>query len=1137
MTKDVQEKTQYGDGYILVGFSEGYLISISTHVKEVGKEIFQSKNHKEKLSDVALSMAVGRVATCGDNNIKVHEISSLPETLTVVNIDDDTGVEKLAWSEDGQLLAATTTYGSVLIYLSKLPMLASAYSNYICVLTSLSQITIYSYSSNKNKPAEEVTLETDLEPSFLCIGPFHLAVGMNNRIWFYDLEISREEDLQIPMLKTPKLLYDREYLGNVSSVCLNTECASVLFDGRIYLHQIESLSNQEKFTQDVRIFPMENENCKIVSHWMSSEFLVYATDNGHIRYFCLEDWKLATDFQHKECIKSIHPNQDGVKCVFMDSKNDGYLYNPVNDTTLKIPNFPAGTEGVLWEVMHTERHIFVVYDSNTVYTYIYIRESINGSEVRYIGETKRPTSCMPLMLNQGELFYETPSGKISHSLLTTHQVSASLLKKDQKISLEQSFHKHLMLLRYEDAWNLCRVIDTKDCWLQLANTALTNLNIDKAIQVYSHIGDIGMVISLKSLRYLEDKKLISAHICKFLGQLDRAQELYLESEEPIESLYMRQDVLQWDLALQLAANLAPERIPYICKEYGQQLELTGRYNEALSYYEKGLQVSDQLDDKQILSCYSGIARMAIRTGDYQRGLKIALGPISTKQLLNECAELFDNVKKLNEAAQLYEEAENFDQAASCYIRLKNWKKVGTLLQQVASNKIQAQFAKAMEAMGNYRKAVTAYELARDYDNMIRVTLDKLNDPKDAVRIVQETRSIEGAKMIAKHFQNTGDFVSAVKFLIMSACYEDAFKLASDHNQLEIYGDLLIDEMTDDTQNEFITLASHFESKHNLLLAGKYYYHGKQYRKAVKNLLAAAKENPENEEVLSLAIDVVAASHDDSLTNQVIELLLGEVDGEARDPKFVFRLYMAKREYMEAAKTAVIIAQEEQMSGNYRQAHDILFTMCCELKLNDLKVSSEMMSSLMLLHSYILVRVHVKRGDHLKAAVLLVRVADNISKFPAHTVPILTSTVIECYRANMKLSAFRYASILMKPEYRQQIDEKYKKKIEGIIRKAPKGDQLMDDVRLEVTPCPYCDRSLMCTQLYCPGCHNTLPSCIATGWHITKNNVTVCPSCNFPALYSELLEVLESLNHCPMCNETVNKSSLTILQDIKLILNP
>lgn len=52
------------------------------------------------------------------------------------------------------------------------------------------------------------------------------------------------------------------------------------------------------------------------------------------------------------------------------------------------------------------------------------------------------------------------------------------------------------------------------------------------------------------------------------------QELYLESDEPMEALQMRQDILQWDLALQLASNLAPDRIPYICKEYGQQLELT-----------------------------------------------------------------------------------------------------------------------------------------------------------------------------------------------------------------------------------------------------------------------------------------------------------------------------------------------------------------------------------------------------------------------------------------------------------------------------------------------------------------------------------------------------------------------------------
>ena len=33
----------------------------------------------------------------------------------------------------------------------------------------------------------------------------------------------------------------------------------------------------------------------------------------------------------------------------------------------------------------------------------------------------------------------------------------------------------------------------------------------------------------------------------------------------------------------------------------------------------------------------------------------------------------------------------------------------------------------------------------------------------------------------------------------------------------------------------------------------------------------------------------------------------------------------------------------------------------------------------------------------QAARLLIRVANNISKFPSHVVPILTSTVIECHR--------------------------------------------------------------------------------------------------------------------------------------------
>lgn len=100
----------------------------------------------------------------------------------------------------------------------------------------------------QNEQRASVSLETDMEPSFLSIGPSHLAVGMNNRAWFYDLSDNNPElsDARAKSsLRPPKLLFDKEYLGNISSICLNTEYASVLFEGRIFLHQVRKRRNRK----------------------------------------------------------------------------------------------------------------------------------------------------------------------------------------------------------------------------------------------------------------------------------------------------------------------------------------------------------------------------------------------------------------------------------------------------------------------------------------------------------------------------------------------------------------------------------------------------------------------------------------------------------------------------------------------------------------------------------------------------------------------------------------------------------------------------------------------------------------------------------------------------------------------------
>lgn len=122
------------------------------------------------------------------------------------------------------------------------------------------------------------------------------------------------------------------------------------------------------------------------------------------------------------------------------------------------------------------------------------------------------------------------------------------------------------------------------------------------------------------------------------------------------------------------------------------------------------------------------------------------------------------------------------------------------------------------------------------------------------------------------------------------------------------------------------------------------------------------------------------------------------------------------------------------------------------------------------------------------------------------VPILTSTVIECQRAGLKKYAFEYAAMLMRAEYRDQIDPKYAKKIEAIVRKAPKGiKELEDEIEQDVSSCPSCDSDLQNMEVNCYQCKTNIPICIATGRHIVKKGMTMCPECDFPALKQEMIK--------------------------------
>ena len=57
-------------------------------------------------------------------------------------MEDERGLVRIQWTEDGQLLAVSTTLGNLHVYLTKLPILGSAYQTKVAYLTSLLEVTL-----------------------------------------------------------------------------------------------------------------------------------------------------------------------------------------------------------------------------------------------------------------------------------------------------------------------------------------------------------------------------------------------------------------------------------------------------------------------------------------------------------------------------------------------------------------------------------------------------------------------------------------------------------------------------------------------------------------------------------------------------------------------------------------------------------------------------------------------------------------------------------------------------------------------------------------------------------------------------------------------------------------------------------
>lgn len=431
-------------------------------------------------------------------------------------------------------------------------------------------------------------------------------------------------------------------------------------------------------------------------------------------------------------------------------------------------------------------------------------------------------------------------------------------------------------------------------------------------------------------------------------------------------------------------------------------------------------------------CYAGIARTAIKMGDMQRGYQIA-NELKDNTLVIEIAGVCEQLKFWQEAAKLYQKGGLVEKAASIYIQIGMFSAANPLMDKITSPSILVMVAKAKEAEKNYREAEKAYEKANDFENIIRLNLEHLDNPERAKTIFREkSRLPQCALMIANYCETKGAKKEAIEFLVLGGKRDNAFVIAQSHQEMDEYAKIIL-QIDEKNTDEHLKIAQYYEGKSQWGKAARHYDRCEQYNKALKLYIQ------DGDRMIPDMIDMVAKVKLEALTHELVDYLMGETDNIPKEPQWTFKLYRAIGNVSQAVKIAVNIAQQEQELGNYKYSHEIMLDTFKDIKASNLRIPFELNNRFMLLHSYQLAKRMVKMNNHMGAARLLNRVCKNISQFPQNMTAIMTTSIGECTQAGLKQQAYQWACVLIRPENMDQIPPKFKTRIESIARRPVKQE--------------------------------------------------------------------------------------------------
>ena len=270
---DIVSHTFFDGGLLMIGFSKGFLVVVSTFPQDLGEEKNVGRFHSNSLQSFSYNPALRRAATSGLDGVRIVDTRDFKEIASdFISISDleDGRVTEIAWSPDGTILTIGTDSGNVYNFLAKMAVLSAKYGSSVAFLSSLREASVVD-AEKKNRP---VDVPLKIEPSFLALGPKHLAAGMNNRVCFHKLAGNGNNS-------SSAVVSEQEYMGTVLEVQLNLTFAAVLIEGKAMLHPIEAVDGVTMASYTMN-FPIRSEGSysEIRCISLTENFFFYGTEAG-----------------------------------------------------------------------------------------------------------------------------------------------------------------------------------------------------------------------------------------------------------------------------------------------------------------------------------------------------------------------------------------------------------------------------------------------------------------------------------------------------------------------------------------------------------------------------------------------------------------------------------------------------------------------------------------------------------------------------------------------------------------------------------------------------------------------------------------------------------------------------------------